>query len=359
MATLSSLVERVRMELGDLGQSFVETIVSDGSTERFQLQYSPLNGESLVVIVDSGTPPVTDISATTAVEEQSGVLVLAAAPAAASVLTISGTHYRYFTNAEIETILTTALAQHSARRTDSLGRDLTLENLPFIEEYPVAIYATTLALYTLATDAAFDIDIQAPDGVTIPRSERYRQLMEMIQQRQEQYKELCVQLGIGMYSIDVFTFRRKSKMTGRYVPVFTAQEVDDRSWPKRADIPLPTYGSKPVAWPTDGGDLTAYQTIAWTDTVTFSGNYGEEANFYAKIIHARGSLQQLQPIAMDLSFNAETNTYTAVLSLTADQTRFLYKRTYWQILVEPTEGEARVQVIGGDFYTERVRESWG
>lgn len=358
MATLSSLVERVRMELGDLGQSFVQTIVCDGTTDRFNLQYSPLNGTTLTVSVNSGAGN-TDISSTTAVEEQSGVLVLAAVPAAASVLTVSGTHYRYFTNTEMETIVQTALAQHSARRTDSLGRDLTLANLPFIEEYPVAIYASTLALYTLATDAAFDIDIQAPDGVTIPRSERYRQLTEMSQQRQAQYRELCVQLGIGMYAIDVFTFRRQSKMTGRYVPVYTAQEVDDRSWPKRADIALPTYGSNPVPWPTDGGDLTAYQTIPFTTTVTFPGNYGEDASFYARIVNQRGSLQQLQPFEMVLTFDAETETYTAEISLTSDQTRFLYKRTYWQILVEPTPAADRVQVIGGDFYTERVRESWG
>lgn len=358
MATLSSLVDRVRMELGDLPQSFVQSFVADGETDRFQLQYSPLDGTSLTIIVDDGTDE-TDVSELTAVEEQTGVLVLSAVPTAGDVITVSGTHFRYFTNAEMETLVTTALQQHSARRTDSLGREMTVAGLPFIEEYPVAIYATTLALYTLATDASFDIDIQAPDGVTIPRSQRYRQLMEMIEERKAQYRELCTMLGIGMYSIDVFTLRRQSKMTGRYVPVFTAQEVDDRSWPKRADIPLPTYGSQPVPWPTDGGDLTAYQTIAFNTTITFPGNYGEDAQFYARIIHQRGSLQQLQPFDMVLTFDAETETYTAELSLTAQQTRFLYKRTYWQILVEPTPGGERIQVIGGDFYTERVRESWG
>lgn len=356
MPILSSLVARVRMELGDLGQSFVETIVADGTTERFQLQHSPLDGLGLTVLVDTPTSQV-NVSATASVEEQSGVLVLANPPAAASTLLISGTFFRYFTNSELETTLETAFAQHSARRTDSLGRELTLYNLPFVEEYPLAILATTLALYTLATDAAFDIDIQAPDGITIPRSERYRQLMEVMRTRQAQYQELCVQLGIGMYSIDVFTLRRQSKMTGRYVPVFIAQEVDDRSWPKRVDVPLPTYGSVPVAWPTDGGDLTAYQTLAWNDTVTFTGSYTSEAAFYARIIHQRGSLQRLQDIAMVLT--SVGNTYTAQLSLSAEQTRRLFKRSYWQIIVEPTPEADRIQVIGGDFFTERVRESWG
>jgi hypothetical protein len=357
VANLDVLVDRVRQELGDLPQSFVQELQADGDRDRFALEYSPLDGPTLSVRVRTGNDEV-DLSAMVAVEEQTGVLVLPSIPAAGSTVIVSGTHFRYFTTMEVETFISTALEQHAARRTDSLGRLITVETLDGIEEYPVAVYATVLALYTLATDASFDIDIIAPDGVTIPRSERFRQLMQMVEERKKQYEELCVLLGIGMFSIDVFTLRRQSKMTNRMVPIYIAQEVFDRSWPIRADIPMSTYGHKPVEWPNEGGELTAYQTLAFETTVKFSGNWGEEANFFARIVHQRGSVNQLQPFAMELTNDGQGN-YEAKLSLTPEQTRFLYKRTYWQILVEPEPGARRTEVIGGKLFTERVMESRG
>lgn len=298
MATLSSLADRVRLELGDVGKTFVTQFTADGTTNRFRLHYAPLDGATLVVM-KNGTVNISDECA---VEESTGVLVTDNVPADGDEITVSGTYFRYFTATEMNQIVSDAISQHSAKHTDSLGRTITVENLPGIEEYPVAIYATTLALYTLATDASFDIDIIAPDGVNIPRSERYRQLMEMIQTRQAQYKDLCVHLGIGMYSIDVFTLRRISKMTNRYVPVYKPQEVDDRSFPQRSHITLPTYGDIHTKFPTENGDLTAYQNRKYEGTVTFTGNYAGKA-FLSKLVTQRGSLQTVMTFTQTVTSN--------------------------------------------------------
>lgn len=227
MATVASLVDRVRLELGDLGKSFVTQFVADGTTNRFKLHYSPLDATTLVVYQNG-----MDISSTSTVEESTGVLITQDVPADGAEMLVSGTYYRYFTGVELAKIVTEAVSQHATGHLDSLGRQINVSTLPANEEYPVAIYAVTLALYTLATDASFDIDIAAPDGVSIPRSERYRQLMDMVQARQTQYRDLCVQLGVGLYKIDVFTLRRQSKATGRLIPVYKPQEVDDRSYPQ-------------------------------------------------------------------------------------------------------------------------------
>jgi hypothetical protein len=267
MATLASLIDRVRVELGDLGKSFVTQFVADGTTNRFKLHYSPLDADGVMVFKNG-----VDISNACSVEESTGVLVTDVLPADGDEFTVSGNYYRYFTQTEMNTLVNDALVQHTGRTTDSLGRKITISNLPVIEEYPVAIYAVTLALYTLATDSAFDIDIQAPDGVTIPRAERYRQLMEMVQTRREQYRELCTYLGIGMYKIDVLSLRRISKATNRYVPVYKPQEVDDRSYPQRVDLPEPTYGDQPAEWPNQGDELTAYQGIAYYKSILFTAD---------------------------------------------------------------------------------------
>lgn len=284
MATVSSLVSKVRLELGDMGKSFVTQFVADGTTNRFKLHYSPLDAASIIVYADG-----VDVTSQANVEESTGVLVLDYIPADGDELTVSGNYYRYFTDAELSSLVTDAVAQHSAGHSDAVGRKITVENLPTIEEYPVAIYAVTLALYTLATDASFDIDISAPDGVSIPRAERYRQLMDMVSARQGQYRDLCVQLGVGLYKIDVFSFRRISKATGRYVPIYKPQEVDDRSYPQRVDVPAPTYGDATVTWATEAGDLTAYQGRSYSTALDYTGNYAGKL-FTARLLNQRGSV---------------------------------------------------------------------
>jgi len=294
MATTSSLVDRVRLELGDIGKSFVTKFVADGTTNRFKLHYAPLDASTVVVYAGN-----TDITSTSYVEESTGVLVTGTVLADMTEVTVSGSYYRYFTGAELTTIVNDALAQHTGGHVDSLGRKEGITTLPFIEEYPVAIYATTIALYTLATDASFDIDIQAPDGVTIPRAERFRQLMEMVQTRQQQYRELCVHLGVGLYKIDVFSLRRISKATGRYVPMYKPQEVDDRSYPQRSDVPAPTYGDKPVAWPTDSVELTAYQGRSFSTSIDVTDNFAGKS-FTAKLLNQRGSVLTVQNFTLSV-----------------------------------------------------------
>jgi hypothetical protein len=295
VATLANLASRVRIELGDLGKSFVTNFVADGTTNRFRLHYAPLDGDGVKVFKNG-----VDISLLSSVEEQTGVLVTDTVPADGDELLVSGTYYRYFTATEINAIVEEAFQTHAYSHNDSVGRQLTLENLPGVEEYPVAIHATTLALYTLATDASFDIDIQAPDGVSIPRSERYRQLMQMVQARQEQYRELCNLLGIGLYRIDVFNLNRISKATGRLVPKYVPQEVDDRSYPERVKTPLPTLGSVAEAWPTEAGELTSYQGRAFSHSFTITANYAGKS-FTANLLNQRGSVLTVQAFTLDVT----------------------------------------------------------
>jgi len=110
----------------------------------------------------------TDISTTVDVEETTGYMTFDEVPETGAVVVAAGTYFKYFTVTEIEQFVCTAFDQHTANHADTYGRAILLDTLPGLEEYPVITYASTLALYTLATDASFDIDITAPDGV--PRS---------------------------------------------------------------------------------------------------------------------------------------------------------------------------------------------
>ena len=295
MATITSLVDKVRLELGDIGKSFVAQFVADGSSNRFKLHYAPIDATTVTVFKNG-----VDISNSASVEESTGILVLQTVPADGDEILVSGLYYRYFTGAEMTAIVNDAFATHTHRSTDEVGRKYTLETLPFVEEYPLAIHAVTLALYTLATDASFDIDIQAPDGVTIPRAERYRQLMDMVQTRKQQYQELCSQLGIGLFKIENFSLRRISKATGRLIPIYKPQEVDDRSYPDRIDVIHPTYGDVPPEWPTTAEELTAYQGRSFSTALDFTDNYAGKL-FTAKLLNQRGSVLIVQNFTLNVS----------------------------------------------------------
>jgi hypothetical protein len=288
MATLSSLADRVRVELGDLGKSFVTSFVADGTTNRFKLHYAPLDGTGVNVFKNG-----VNVTSTASVEEQTGILVLDTVPAEGAEFIVSGNYYRYFTASEMQTLVTNAVTLHtSGHALDSMGRSFDISNLPLVDEYPVVVYATTLALYALATDASFDIDIAAPDGVSIPRSERYRQLMQMIETRQQQYRELCAHLGIGLFRIEVLPLQRISKTTGRLIPIYKAQEVDDRSYPQRVHLDDSSYGSRSPEWPTTAEELTAYQGRSFNTSLDYVGNYAGKS-FTAKVLPQRSAVIQV------------------------------------------------------------------
>jgi hypothetical protein len=159
-----------------------------------------------------------------------------------------------------------------------------------------------------------------------------------------------------MYKIDVFSLRRISKGTGRYVPVYLPQEVDDRSYPQRVDVPAPTYGDKPLTWQTQGGEFTAYQGRPFTTTYEFE--YATAgATFTAVLLHQRGGLYAIQNFTATF-VQISTGRWRATLSLTGDQTLRLASRTYWSIQ-NVVDGDTHVEaeIKGGDFFTQRYSEA--
>jgi hypothetical protein len=341
---------RLRYELGDIGRSFVYQFVADGTTNRFLIPYSPLDGVHLAVNSDGE-----DVSADVEVEEATGHIVFDTTPAEGDVVIVAGNYFKYFTETEVCQYINDAFAQHTAFHTDSYGRTMTMANLPTVEEYPVIIYASTLAMYTLATDASFDIDIQAPDGVMIPRSERYRQLMQMIEVRKNQYKELCSQLGIGLYKIDVFSLRRISKTTNEYVPVFEPQEIDNKSPKTRVRLPIPTYGNVKPTPTTVVQDLNIYEG----DDYEFSIRLDFEVDNLTPLAEIR-SLPGAAVVFAEFTVTKPNitedgdNQRTLVLSLTGEQTRLLPGKSYYDVQLTDAEGVTHTYVSGIIFVTKEV-----
>jgi len=348
VTTVANLTDLVRSELGDSSKSFVMQFVADGTTNRFTLHYAPVNADTLFVSFNG-----VDVSDSCSIEEATGVLVSDTVPIDGVQILVAGDYFRYFTNPELAHFIDAAFLQHSNNRVDSLGRVQTLANLPAVEVYPVAVLATTHALYTLATDASFDINISAPDGVMIPRAERYRQLMDMLNARKEQYRELCVLLGIGMFGIEVFTLRRISKTTNNYIPAYRPQEVDDYSYPERIELQRPTYGDKPSEHPYDSVELTAYQDVAFTYSLPYTGDLTTKG-VVANIRWKAGVDQSHLPFTVSVTSTSSTS-HTITLSLTQDQTRRLAQRMYWDVqFVYDSDGHKETYKAGKLFTVREV-----
>ncbi|CAB4129420.1 hypothetical protein UFOVP115_8 [uncultured Caudovirales phage] len=273
MAVLSDLVSKVRTELNDQAKQFTKTFAGDGVTVTFPLGVKPVDDTTLLV-KDNSTVLANPAGYT--VEAVHGVVHCTTAPAAGHTLTVSGNVWRYFSESEIEGFVNTALLQHTSGRTDGFNRAITVASLPELEVYPLVVLSTVEALFALATDASYDIDIQSSDGVSIPRSERFRQISGLITQRMQHYRDLCSALNIGLWRIEMGTLRRVSRTTNKLVPIYMAQEIDDSTKPERVYIQNDLNGRVPVPSTVPIYDIVLQQgddfsvILDFPDTMDFS-----------------------------------------------------------------------------------------
>lgn len=349
MAVLADLVSRVRLELGDMPKQFSYTATGDGVTKDFDTKIKPLDSTTLLVTVN-GTPIAQPAGYT--VEKDLGVFHFTTAPANASVIKISGTSYRYFSDSDLTTFINTAVAQHTANRTDQYGSQMTLAMIPTVEDYPLAILATIEALWALATDAAFDIDISAPDGVMIPRSERYRQLSQIIAQRWDQYKQLSSALNIGLWRIEMGTLRRVSRTTNKLVPIYMPQEIDDARRPERVYINNDLNGRTPQPATAGTYDMVIYQGDTWSGEFDFPFDVTDYV-FKAQI-RTYPNAPAIYATFTVAKFDAANGRIR--LSLTKEQTAYLPVRAFWDLQATRTSDPTFEQtyVRGQVFVTQQV-----
>lgn len=252
MASVESILQRVRMQLGDNAEPFRETYRGTNTQDEFDLPVVRISRASLhVFTVDGAT--ITDLALDTdyTLDPETGVLRLNAGPLAKDVLLVAeGSAFGMFTDEELAHFVGDALLQHTNESYDSVRyRDANgfirferikqdADNLPEVEELPVSMLATIEALWALSTDAATDIDITTSEGTQISRGQRFVQLQTQIQLLTDKYKELCAMLNVGLWRIEVMNLRRVSRTTGRLVPVYVEREYDDHSSPTRITPPI-------------------------------------------------------------------------------------------------------------------------
>lgn len=346
MALIADLLSRVRLELGDNAAQFSTTLTGDGVTKAFYMNFKPVDKTYLTVTVNN---VVKANPADFTVEENIGVIHFTTAPALNAVIKIEGTHYRYFTTDELTVFVNTAVLQHTNNRTDAYGSNVTIYNLPPVEEYPIALLASVEALWALATDAAFDINITAPDGVNIPRAQRFAQLSTIISNRKEQYRELCSALNIGLMRLEMGTLRRVSRTTNKLVPIFVPQEIDDTTKPERVYMENNLRGRTPLPSTVGVYDIILTQGDTWSTVFDFPMDL---TNY---LVRAQVRTYPESPIlaaeftitTVDLALGKVT------LALTAAQTDNLPLKSFWDIQVYKADGSFNQTYVRGLLFANR------
>lgn len=160
-------------------------------------------------------------------------------------LRVQGQAWGMFSDMDLTTIINQAVDEHCEGQTlteryrSGAGfityRDTpkNLSNLPHREETLIVTLADIEAFWTLACDAATDVNVDTADGTNIDRTARYSQLMRHIESLTEKYISRCAQLGVGLFRIETMHLRRVSRTNNRLVPLFREREYDDHRYPVR------------------------------------------------------------------------------------------------------------------------------
>lgn len=245
MATVESLRDHVRTELGDRLESFRETFRGTGTKDDWDLPaINVASVEVFEVPEEGGVLPYTE-GVDFEIDKAEGIITFTEPPAEDALLMVEGKANGLLTDAEVDHFLEAAIGQHLKGRTvQARYRDghgfirydqvpMELEDLPKEEEILVVLLATIEALWALSTDAALDIDVNTSEGTVVPRGQRWRQLVSQIDLLTDKYKDLSLMMGVGLFAPEVLHVRRVSRTTGRLVPIFQSREYDEAGEPRR------------------------------------------------------------------------------------------------------------------------------
>lgn len=259
MATEADIIAAMRVELGDLKESFRDLIRGNGSQSEYDLSARNILPDTVVVtrmLPDGGTSTL-DPDTEYTVSAADGVIRFVDPLEEDMIVRITGESYGIFSDDELAYFVDAAVGQHLQNRVvqtrykDGHGfirydrEPMTLATLPHEEKVLVAILSSIEALWALSTDASTDIDVQTSEGTTIPRGQRWRQLTAQIDVLTEKYERLSLAMGVGLFALETMDMRRISRQTGRLVPVFRPREYDESGPPVRKNLPVPTRSDDP------------------------------------------------------------------------------------------------------------------
>lgn len=338
MATLDGLMRRTRLELADVKEPFYEPFSTSGSGMRYDL---PIENVSTFFLYPAGNPSGLLVEGTNyTLDKKRGVVTFHTQPTAGARYVAEGETAKYFSDEEIEIFVQSAFDMHTR------SRNISMSDLPSVEELLVAILAQIEALWVLKTSSAYDVNIHAPEGMFVPRGQRFQQLNMLVQEMEARYKELSNALGVGLYAVEMFNLRRVSRLTGRYVPLYIDREVDDTRPPQRV---LPAIGNQftqQAKSTVTTYDLQVFQGRAFSETFTLTDegvalDLTTYPNFVVELYRTPYQTSRFRDLLPQFTTVVDAAAGTVTISLTAAETKRLETTGHyvWDLTWLTDEGE--------------------
>lgn len=231
MATLSDVSSGARTFLRDFPM-FFEVDQGPINTLTVRLPHPLVANDTLAVYTtEPAVPPAAPVTTPTtawALDERNGLLKITDETLLNKRLLIAGYHYSWFLDSDLTFHAGQILSEFTYSGAISGIRDMA----------PAQVEVTMLgtvvrALWSLSMELMLDIDVNTPEGMTIPARQRYGQVLQMLGPFEAEFQAKADMLGLGLGALQMLQLRRVALTTGRYVPVYTDREIDDPRWPKR------------------------------------------------------------------------------------------------------------------------------
>ena len=252
------VAQMARLRLRDFPRPFICRQTCTGAAWRFELPVENIDRGTVQVVLTDTTQGQTQspvLGTDFILDDHGGIVTFSQAPGQGLLMVATGTYYRDLLPPEMDLYVRTAYIQHTygtepteqvdggyppvqPPQLNAAGQPVAYGTpapmmISEIEEYPLSILVTIMALWDMAVGVAQQHDVHTPDGVTIPVSQTFQQITSLIGQLQSQYMALSSALGVGLYRITQSRLRRVSRTTKRLVPIFRSKEYDDITWPQR------------------------------------------------------------------------------------------------------------------------------
>jgi hypothetical protein len=260
MATYESIMEGARQQLRDFPKHFSAAASTGLIADTYRLPHNKVLGYEMRCRLTSpdledsvdgfyvlSGQEVTDSTFLFNVDERNGLLKIEEYPTGTSAedyagwgMEVEGYFVSWVTDDELHYHAQTMVAQHAYHRSDFV-----LEAVSHNEERALILGTCVEACYALLSEFSRDIDVNTPEGISLPTTQRFRQVQQLLlgpDGLQEKYKHMALMLGIGLDRIEVGVLRRVSRTTNRLVPVYRPREWDDASRPARVFPPIDDIG---------------------------------------------------------------------------------------------------------------------
>lgn len=237
MATIVDVVSHARTMVRDFPHPFDGAFVGDGATSRYKMAHPLVLASSFTVIRNDGTPTTLVAGTDYTLDARNGFVTFSVAPVLGKQIVVSGDYFDWFFDTDLTYFANNVVGDHSHGRDDF---SLSAMDEGDSELTVIVIGTLVQAFWALLAEVARDIDVHSPESVFIPASQRYQQILSMLEYWQHEYNTRAEALNVGLSRIEMLNLRRVSMSTGRLVPLYIAQELEEIGTPERIYPPIDT-----------------------------------------------------------------------------------------------------------------------